>query len=314
MSKTVRTWEKLGARLALSGSLLLCTTRAHAQEQRDPAAAEELFRQGRAAAEQHDYANACAKFRESNRLDPAVGTLFNMADCEERLGHLATSWTLFQEVSQRLPSDDDRKGMAQKRARALESRVPMLTIHLRSGVGSALRVRRDDVELGGASLDTALPVDPGEHVVRVEAEGRVPSEFRVRLAASDHLELEVRPGASRSEGSEGSEGTSSKPQQAQHAAYALGVAGIAGLVTGAVAGILVLNRKNTVDKNCQDHVCNQAGLDAAHSGKTWGIVTSVGLATGALGLGTATYLLLSAPAVDDSRRSAAYLIGIRAKW
>ena len=38
-----------------------------------------------------------------DRLDPAIGTVFNIADCEEKLGRLATSWTLFQEVVQRLP-------------------------------------------------------------------------------------------------------------------------------------------------------------------------------------------------------------------
>jgi hypothetical protein len=62
------------------------------------------------------------------------------------------------------------------------------------------------------------------------------------------------------------------------------------------------------------NLCNQTGLDAAHSGKTLGVVTTVGLVTGALGLGTATYLFLSAPAPTENTRSGAYLVGIRAKW
>jgi hypothetical protein len=77
---------------------------------------------------------------------------------------------------------------------------------------------------------------------------------------------------------------------------------------------LVLERKSTVDQNCTDHQCNQAGLDAAESGKTLGVVTTVGLLTGAVGLGAATYLFLSAPALTEKSHSGAYVLGIRAKW
>jgi hypothetical protein len=77
---------------------------------------------------------------------------------------------------------------------------------------------------------------------------------------------------------------------------------------------LVLDRKSTVDDHCRDHVCDQAGLDATHSGKTLGLVTTVAFVTGALGLGTASYLFLSSPAPGENARTGAYLVGIRAKW
>ena len=59
---------------------------------RDPAAAEALFEAGRQAATRGDWTTACPKFAESQRLDPAPGTLLNLADCEEHLGHLASAW------------------------------------------------------------------------------------------------------------------------------------------------------------------------------------------------------------------------------
>ncbi|MFO0567610.1 MAG: hypothetical protein U0263_18270 [Polyangiaceae bacterium] len=55
---------------------------------RDATAAEALFNAGRDAVKAGDYPTACAKFRESNRLDPAPGTVLNLADCEEHLGHV----------------------------------------------------------------------------------------------------------------------------------------------------------------------------------------------------------------------------------
>ena len=314
----------MSAELGLSGlclvALLLGSAPVHAEGARDPAAAEELFRQGRTASEKRDFVTACAKFRESNRLDPAVGTVFNIADCEEKLGRFATSWTLFQEVAQRLARDDDRHAIAVARAQALDARVPRLLVHVASVASAAARdvqVRRDGVELGAASLDTSLPVDPGEHLVIVSAPACEARQFRVVLGEGQRVELEVSVGDPLPV--EKSKGGAPRPP-ASHAssnhsaAYVVGGLGVAGLVTGVVAGLLVLDRKSTVNDQCADHVCSRVGYDAAQSGKSLGVVTTVGLITGALGLGASTYLFLSAPASSESSHSSAYSVGIRAKW
>jgi len=305
---------------AVLGGAMLSSGAARAQDTRDPAAAEELFRQGRAASEKRDYATACAKFRESNRLDPAVGTVFNIADCEEKLGRLATSWTLFQEVVQRLPASDDRRGIAEKRAQKLEPRVPKLSIHLAHSERTDVVVKRDGVSLGNASLDTALPVDPGDHTVVVEAPGTRPAEFHTTVVEGQSSTLEVNVGESAPAGSSAitpqtPEPASSRPASANHtAAYLVGGIGAAGLVTGIVAGVLTLNKKSTVNSECVGKECSQAGLDAANSGKTLGVITTVGLVTGAVGLGAATYLFVSAPAPTESTRGSAYLVGLRSAW
>jgi len=53
-------------------------------------AAEMLFEEGRRLLESRDVAAACAKFAESQRLEPAGGTLMNLAACHERAGKTAT--------------------------------------------------------------------------------------------------------------------------------------------------------------------------------------------------------------------------------
>lgn len=300
---------------ALCGCALLSASHAaRAQDTRDPAAAEELFRQGRAAAEKRDYLTACAKFRESNRLDAALGTLFNIADCEEKIGRLATSWTLFREVAQRLPPDDERRGIALQRAQALDARVPRLFVHLTPTSHTAVVVQRDGVVLGSASLDTWLPVDPGEHVVVVAAPDTDSVSFVARIGEGERSQLDVQVGPPSVHRHTTDEGARDSTRPDRTAAYLVGGLGAAGLLTGVVAGVLVLDRKKTVDQNCTEHVCNQAGYDAAQSGKTLGIVTTVGLITGAVGLGGATYLFLSAPSPAEKSRSGAYVVGIRAKW
>src|SRR5271167_4491541 len=101
-----------------------------ARAQHDPAAAESLFRDAKAAEQRGDFKTACAQFAESQRLDPAAGTLLNEADCEEHLGTVATAWGHFVEARDQLPKGDDRLPYAQQRATALEKRVPHLVVRL----------------------------------------------------------------------------------------------------------------------------------------------------------------------------------------
>src|SRR5262245_63210105 len=84
------------------------------------AGAEALFRAGREAAEKGDYASACARFEESHRLEPAAGTVFNLADCYEKRGQVASAWQRYREVKERLPAGDERVTFAEGRIKALE--------------------------------------------------------------------------------------------------------------------------------------------------------------------------------------------------
>src|SRR5690606_14140042 len=104
-----------------------------AAQARDPAAAAVLFREGRDALAAGRTEEACAKFAESHRLDPAAGTLINWAACEEKLGRLASAWEKWQRALANLPAGDERRKGVEQRARALEARVPKLTITLAAG-------------------------------------------------------------------------------------------------------------------------------------------------------------------------------------
>ena len=267
-------------------------------EATDAAAAEVLFREGRKAADQGDHVTACTKFRESNRLDPALGTRFNIADCEEKQGNLATAWTLFKEVGERLPALDDRRAIARQRAERLEPRIPRLSLRLSASAPASSRVFRDAVELGPASLGVALPLDPGQHEVVVRAPGRSDRRYIVELAEADRQALEVEAGETLPRGAPLHRNAVTRDVQAgsgsRTAGYIVGGAGLVALGLGGVAGLIVLDRKSTVDDNCtSDKQCNRAGFGAAESGRTWGTISTIGLAAGVFGLGVGTYLVLS---------------------
>src|SRR5262249_18414147 len=69
--------------------------------QRDPKAAEEAFRLGREAFQRGDFTTARDRFAESHRLDPAVGTLLNLAETELRLGDNANARRHYQDAYDR---------------------------------------------------------------------------------------------------------------------------------------------------------------------------------------------------------------------
>lgn len=256
----------------------------------DAAAAEVLFREGRAAMEAGDAKTACPKFRESNRLDPAPGTVLNLADCEEKLGRFATAWSLFKEVTQRLPASDERHGLAAQRATALEPKVPKLSVKLEPGSPEGTRVLRDGVELRGASLDTLLPVDPGRHEIVVTTPGYADATVAVVLDAGDKKVVRVRPGPKQA-GGEASVSSSGSPRTM---GWVLTGVGAVGVGVGAVTGVMVLGKKSTVDENCDAQKrCNQTGLDAADSGRTLGTVSGISFIVGGVALAGGAYFLLS---------------------
>jgi len=158
------------------------------------ATAEALFESGHEAMSQGNYDTACARFAESNRLDPAVGSLLNLAACEEKRGRLATSWQLFKRVMNDLPPGDDRYPLAQRRASALRPRVPHVTLKLASDAPKQTTVKYGPVVLGQASFEVPLPFDPGEHKLVVGAPEREPRSYTVVVSEGETKVLTVGPG------------------------------------------------------------------------------------------------------------------------
>jgi len=184
-----------GSSKIASALLTACLTAAPAMAQtRDPVSAEWLFRAGRSLMKAGDYPTACAKLEESLRLDPAVGTLMNLAECNEKIGRLATAWQRWGAVAEQLGSRDKRRPLALAHARALEAIVPRLTVSV-SDAPDGAEVERDGVVLGPASLGVALPLDPGRHSIVVTAPGRAPRETEVILSAGELRAVVVTPGA-----------------------------------------------------------------------------------------------------------------------
>ena len=153
----------------------------------DPAAAQALFYEARALMKDGKYAVACSKLEESLRLDYGIGTEFNLADCNEKTGKLATAWSGFLSVASAAKAQNQaqREKVARDRAKALEPRLPKLAIEVPSPAQPGLEVKRDGVVIGSASWGTPVPVDPGSHRVSASAPGKLPWEGAVSAVEHD---------------------------------------------------------------------------------------------------------------------------------
>lgn len=169
---------------------------AHA-EPIDPAGARELLKQGYSLKQQKRYGEALERLLESLRLDSQVKTLINIADCEEKLGHLVLAqkhWILARDQAQ-LQGAETAKNEAEKRLAAVEQRMPRLTIELSEPPGVSAEVRRDGVLLGRVTLGVPLPLDVGSHEVRVTAPGRADQTYNVEALEGSAQVLEATVGA-----------------------------------------------------------------------------------------------------------------------
>src|SRR5690606_38490038 len=116
------------------------------------ALAESLFQQGRELLVQGKTAEACPKFAESHRIEPATGTLLGLAMCHEQEGKLATAWAEYTEVAAaaRRDGQEDRVQFAENKAKELGERLSTLTIQVPEQVATidGLEVKRNGVSLG----------------------------------------------------------------------------------------------------------------------------------------------------------------------
>jgi len=140
----------------------------------DVATAQALFDEGKRLMQAGKLDEACPKLVESQRLDPAGGTLLVIALCHEAQGKTATAWAEFGVALGEARKDRraDREKAALEHIKALEPKLTRLRLVVGSQRIDQLEVRRDGARLGEAQWGTPLPIDPGDHVFEARAPGK----------------------------------------------------------------------------------------------------------------------------------------------
>jgi hypothetical protein len=288
----------LGAVLVAASALPAFADAPIATTAEKKAAAQALFDEARKLTSGGQFAEACPKFSESERLEPTMGTKFYLADCLEHIGRLASAWTYYVEVTDaaRAAGLQDRERFARSRADALRPKLARLAVVISAQAPRerGIEVKRDGLTLGEAMWGTAVPVDPGVHVISASAPGKVPWETRVELKDPGQLiTVEVPPLVA----------APALPPPAgfsgqRIAGVMVGAVGLVGIGVGAVFGVRAIDKRD--ESNANGHCdarsfCDDAGLALRGEAIASATIATVGFIASGVALAGCGLLLLTAP-------------------
>jgi tetratricopeptide (TPR) repeat protein len=310
-------WVLFGAVMAMSAPALA---------QSDSADARQLFEEGRALAKAGRYGEACSKFELSNQRNHGIGTSFNLADCWEHLGKLASAWAKFRDVADEAARANqlDREAVALQRAEALLPRLSYVIVRTSADDprgNAGLEVRRNGVISVAADRDRPIALDAGEYQFEATAPGKQRWVSRVAVAEGQTVEvvipvlraseslaqstatlstapmtrMAVAPGGA---ASPAPPDTAHRRRPAQRvAAYVVGAGGVVAVGIGAIFGARVLAKNDRANSICPSgHGCSptdgtdyQLAISEAREARTNALV-AFGIGGAALLTGVVLYV------------------------
>lgn len=326
--------RRFAVSLPLALGALALAPRAVAQSQSDPVAAQALFDEAKELMRKGDWATACPKLAESERLDPGVGTLLNLGECYEHVGKTARAWAIYREAEAMAAHEGQpaRSRWAGSQAAQLEGKLVRLTIRVPEAARvPGLEVSRDHETVNEPLWGSAVPVDPGDHVVEARAPGF--KTFTAHVTAShdpvvvDIAPLEAEPPAPAPPPPPVVESappppppkteslTLVAPQPApsggpmRTSGFVLGGVGVAGLGLGALFGVLAMDRDNAArGAGCSSTTCpTQGGLDLTHDAMGFATAANVTFVVSTVLLATGVVFVLVAPHAPAARAVRAML-------
>jgi tetratricopeptide (TPR) repeat protein len=271
--------RRLASAVAFASVVAFASAPARAGE---TAAAREQVKLGYTLAQEGKCEEAIPHFVESLRLDAKAVTLINLASCEEKTDRLGEALGHWLEARARAQAENNPAIVeeAEKRAKALEPRLPKLTVVL-EGAPADAEVVRDGVVLGRVSLGVPLPVNPGVHTLVVRGASLEETSETVAVAEGESKSVTLHAGPQKKSAVSAAKGRSLSPL-----VYAgFGTAAV-GLVVGSVTGVLALSKASTAKQGCANGECaDQASLDAAQASRSMGTISTIGFAVGVVGAG-----------------------------
>lgn len=262
------------------------------------ATAQALYEEGRRLVAEGHAHEGCDKLAESNRVDPAVGTRFYLGDCYERIGRTASAWALFLEVAtaSKLRGHTERENLAKSRALALEGKLSRLTIVVDAPAKDE-SVRRDDIEVGRAAWGIAVPVDPGEHAIVVNAPEHKPWTSKVVVPADGGMATVRVP---RLVPAPQADTGRAEPSDTRALGLIFGGFGLAAMGVGVYAGTRAIAKNSDSKEHCVANVCDAAGKSLRDEAITAAWIANGSVALGAIATGIGAYLFFSSSPKRES--------------
>jgi hypothetical protein len=283
--------------------IALLTGSAHADS--DTAGADALFDEARRLMAEGRFSEACPKLEGAQRLRPGIGTMLNLADCDEKLGKTASAWAMFRDAAvaaQR--ASDSREAYARERVSALEPRLVKLTVVVRDAEVRGLEVLRNDQLIDRGAFGTALPVDPGRYSIVARAPNRISWSTVIEVdKASQYITIPVLADAPTETPTAPSDAAAPPPPAPSSGrrtiALVVAGAGVAVVAIGSVFGLASKSAHDDADAHCKlgpaGTGCDPQGVSAAADAVHKGNVATALFIVGGVAVASGATLWLTAP-------------------
>ena len=281
----------------LVATCCLWAARGYAQPSRtDRVTAQALFDDGRQLMQAQRFREACPKFEASQRLDPGIGTQFNLGDCYEQLGRLASAWIQFVDVAAaaRGLGQPTRERIARERAAKLAPRLARLRI-TEAERTPGLVIERAGSPVPQAHWGTAFPVDSGRYLIEAHAAGYKPVRSWANVKREGETISVSIPFLQQVEIAEPSCDAACHSQQVRTvSAVVLAGVGAAGIAVGAVYGAVAIGKKDEAAAHCpEEGKCFDAGIALRNEARDAANVSTVAITVGGAAMVSALVLWLT---------------------
>jgi hypothetical protein len=296
----------LGPAIGLVAGLCLPASSRAQSVRPDSAIAQGLFEEGRTLMSAQRFEEACAKFAESQHLEPASGTLLNLAVCHEKQGKTATAWAEYTDVvaATRKEGNAERARIAADRVHSLEPRLCRLTVvPADPSSRGPIVLEIDGIALGAAAWNAAIPVDPGEHRVELRMPGKKPwagtvalkgdaatSVITVLVSESDAAIAQAPPAASAS------------TESRKRTAYVIGAMSLAAMGAGTYFGLRAKANWDERNDHCPGNVCDAEAVSAGRSARNLALASDVAFGMALIGAGFTAYFALAPAPPGQAQR------------
>ncbi|MFO0736722.1 MAG: hypothetical protein U0270_12630 [Labilithrix sp.] len=287
----------------LAGSVLVASLLVAGVSRADDA--DRAFQEALSLYDAGKYPEACKRFAESYGLDPAMGTLQNLAACHEKEGKRALALREWLDLSDRAQRAQKaaQESLARSHIVELSTRLPRLMVRVDAKTGV------DKVELDDEPFEAGkeVAIDPGRHRLAFSGAGRLPTTRPIDATEGHALEIDApaldavpaEPAATTGPIviAPPLPAAPPRPRASSNMGWTLLGIGAASAAVGIPFGIAAILERSASDDHCPNERCTQRGVDLNDraQAEAWAANVFIGLGVAVAGAGV-VMLLLEKPA------------------
>jgi len=268
----------------------------------DVETALQLYKEGKQRREKGDLPGALEKLRAAHALVETPITAFELGRTLALDGQLVEAREVLLSVARIPVRKNESQKAAQARAEAealaadLKPRLGSILVKVKGTPPASMTIRVDGVDIPPEAATSPRIVNPGRHVVELEADGNT-SRAEVTVAEGQSAEVSIDAPVTASPDPTPPEPPPPPAESPSRSSKVLVYGGFGaaalGIAVGTVTGLMTLSKASSLDEVCNGDRCPPSAQGDLDSVSTTGMISTVSFVVAAIGAGVGIYGLVS---------------------